>query len=462
MFSCSVATNGIETAFKPTYTTCLLPSVSLDLKDARFPWKTKHAAKQYASNVRFLGSESMLVLSIENESLIYDTENCILTSLFQGHSDKINSLVFSPLLDIFVTASSDRFVKAWDISRAPKFDLLEHSSLSRITTIVIGRCNCDVFSDSMECTFFFGCSDGSLGVNKCHKTGILEPLISTDYSLSTAFLKHNYSVSSISFFRSAKSSFPDVVASGDENGGIILWNASDRKHLKTFATTRSSPIVACHFFLPAVAEGEEMHVNLFTITGDAFCVVWDAELGTAIRFINLPVPTVSHVQISKECSFCVLRHPGNSAFTLLDYISLANLGLLKPQLFVSENETMTSLTLSIGGERCAVGSSSGDICLLEPHSRHMISVGKHHQKDVTILLWTRFMNRLVSSSGDMTLAIWDGSNSPCGEESEYSHGGFPVFEPIIFHKLDAKLTVIRECENLPCKTAASIQITQTL
>ena len=63
------------------------------------------------------------------------------------------------------------------------------------------------------------------------------------------------------------------------------------------------------------------------------------------------------------------------------------------------------------------------------------------------------MNRLVSASADMTMAIWDGSSTPQGNESEFSHGGFPIFEPVVFHKLDAHLTVIQECANLPCKTA---------
>ncbi len=393
------------------------------------------------------------MLSIENESLAYDAENCILTSLFQGHTDKINAVAFSSALDIFFTASSDKFVKAWDISRAPKFDLLEHSSLAAITTIVIGHQRSDCFIDFLDCTFFFGCADGSLGANTCHKGGFSEPLTSTDYSLSSNFYKHNYAISSLAYFHSYKASFPDIVASSDINGGIMLWSASERKFLRTLNTTRSITIAASHFFLPAAAAGEETHLNLFTITADGFCVVWDAEKGSAIRFVNLPVSTVSHVKIGTDCSHCVLRHSGSSAFTLLDYATLANLGMLKPQLFASENEMLTALTLSFGGERCAVGSSTGDICLFEPESQHIIFVGKHHQKEVNVLLWTRFMNRLVSTAADMSIAIWDGFSTPDGSESEFSHGAFPVFTPIVFQQLDANLTIIQECANIPCNTA---------
>jgi WD40 repeat protein len=452
-FPIRLATNEATKPAAKTYTTCHIASVSIELTDASFLWKTKDTTKQYASNVRFLGTESTFLLSIENESLAYDAENCILTSLFQGHTDKINAVAFNSSLDVCFTASSDKFVKAWDISRAPKFDLLEHSSLAAITTIVIGHQQSDLFNDFMDCTFFFGCSDGSLGANKCHKRSASESLTSTDYSLSGVFYKHSYGISALAYFRSYKASFPDTVASCDMNGGIMLWNASERKFLRALINTRSITIVASHFFLPAAAAGEETHLNLFTITGDGFCVVWDAENGSAIRFVNLPVSTVSHVQLCTDCFFCVLRHTGVNAFTLFDYTTLANLGLLKPQLFTSENETLTALTLSIGGERCAVGSSTGDICLFEPHSQHMVLVGKHHKKEVNILLWTRFMNRVVSTAADMTLAIWDGFSTPNGSESEFSHGGFPVFAPIVFNKLDANLTIIQECANVPCKTA---------
>ncbi len=449
----------VEKITEKTYATCHIALLSLNLSDESFLWRTKNTTKQYASNVRFLGAESMLLLSIENESLVYDLEARILTSLFQGHTDKINAVAFSPMLDAFFTASSDKFIKAWDISRAPKFNLLEHNTgyVSRITTIIIGHHSSDTFNDRMDCVFFFGCSDGSLGMNKCYKSSFLEPLTSTDYSLSSSNAKHNYGVSSMSYFRPFKESFPEVVASGDENGGIMLWNVTECKRLRTLITPRVSPIVACRFFLPTVAaEGEDIRLNLFTITADAYCVIWNAESGSMVRFVSLPVPTVSHVYMCIDCSLSALRHPGSSAFTLLDYVTLANLGMLKPQLFTSENETMTSVTLSINGERCAVGSSNGQICLLEPHSQHIIFVGKHHKKEVDILLWTRFMNRLVSASADMTMAIWDGSSTPHGDESEFSHGGFPVFEPVVFHKLDARLTVIQECANLPCKTAHAI------
>lgn len=444
----------VEQGAVHSYISCHVPSVALDLSDPGFPWQTKDRNKQFASCVRFLGTESMWLLSIENESLTYNVKDHILTSLFRGHSDKINSMAFNPLLDIFFTASSDKCIKAWDISRAPEFKLLDHGSLSRVTIVIIGSQFLDSHNDAMDCTFFFGCFDGSLGANKCHKASYLDPMISTDYSLSSASLKHNHGISSMSYFSSYKPSFPEIVASGDENGGIMLWNAEELKFLRTLATTRPSPIVAARFFLPEVALGEDIFLNLFTMTGDAFCVVWNAESGIAIRFLALSIPSVSRVQISPNSSLSVLSHPSSSSFTLFDYVTLANLGSVKPEFLTSESQTVKSLTLSLEGERCAVGSSSGDICLLESNSRQIIALGKHHQKEVHVLLWTGFMNRVVSSSADMTLAFWDGAMVPYGGEFEHAIDLFSVMTPIAFSKLDATLTVIQDCKNIPCKTHA--------
>lgn len=448
----------VEQGVAITYTPCHVALLALNLTDSSFPWQTKDRTKQFASSVRFLGSESMWLLSIENISLTYNAKDHILTSLFRGHSDKINSVAFNPLLDVFFTASSDKFIKAWDISRAPEFKLLEHSSLSKITIFVVGHQEIDPFSDSMDCTFFFGCSDGSLGANKCCKKSSLDPMTSTDYSLSNASSKHDYGISSLAYFRSYKSSFPEIVASGDDNGGVKLWDAGELKHLRTLLTTHPNPIVASRFFLPDVAIGEDLFLNLFTMTGDAFCVVWDAESGTALRFVMLPISSISRVQMCSNCSLSALGHTGSSSFTLFDYVTLANLGLLKPQFFASENASVRSLTLSIHGERCAVGSSTGDICLMETHSRQIIAVGKHHKKEVDILLWTRFMDRLVSSSADKTMAFWDGGMVPYSDELESSLDAFAVFAPIVFHKLDARLTVIQECTTIPCKSASDVQV----
>jgi WD40 repeat protein len=303
----------------------------------------------------------------------------------------------------------------------------------------------------MYCTFYFGCSDGSLGANTCRKESFSDPMTSTDHSLSSATSKHNHCISSLSYYRSYKPSFPEIVASGDENGGVILWDASERKLLRTLITMRSSSIVASQFFLPEVASGEDIFLNLFTMTGDAFCVVWNAESGIALRFVALSISSVNRVQICTNNSLSVLSHASSSSFTLFDYVTLANLGSVKPQFLASENQTVKSLTLSIDGERCAVGSSTGDICLMESQSRQMIAVGKHHQKEVHILLWTRFMNRLVSSSADMTLAIWDGAMVPYGGEFESSIDLLSVITPIVCATLDATLTVIQECTNTPCK-----------
>jgi WD40 repeat protein len=436
-----------------SYTSCHAPLVTLDLTDASFPWQTKDKNKQVASSVRFLGTESMWLLSIENESLTYNVKDHILTSLFRGHNDKINSIAFNPLLDVFFTASSDKYIKAWDISRAPEFKLLEHGSLSRITTFVIGHQSIDSYKDVMECTFFFGCSDGSLGANKCYKPTFSDSMTSVDYSLSNASSKHSHGITSLSYFHKYKASFPEILASGDENGNIMLWNASERKLLRTLMTTRANPIVGSQFFLPEVASGEDVFLNLFTMTGDAFCVVWNAESGIALRFVQLSIPSVSHVHMCTNSALSVLSHPSSSAFTLFDYVTLGSLGLVKPQFLVSESQTLKSLTLSIDGERCAMGSSTGDICLLESHSRQIIALGKHHQQEVHVLLWTRFMNRLVSASGDMTLAFWDGAMVPYGGELEASLDLFSVMTPIHFTKLDATLTVMQECANIPCKAS---------
>ncbi len=422
----------------------------MDLKDAKFPWKTKYSTKQYASNVRFLGTESMWLLSIENESLTFDAKNRILTSLFRGHTDKINAITFTPLLDIFFTASSDAFVKAWDISRAPELVLLEHSSLASITTIVLGRQRSDLFRDAMDCTFFYGCSDGSLGAIECHKGGLNEPMKSADFAISNASVKHNYGISCMSYFHSYKPTLPEIVASGDENGGIMLWNATERRHLRTLSTTRLSSVMACQFFLPAVAFGEETFLNLFSITGDAFCVVWNAETGSAVRFVHLAVPTVSYVHICTKCSISALRHPGSSSVTFLSHETLAYLGCINLTAYASETQQVKSLTLSIDGDRCAVGSSTGDMYLVGAHSRQLIAVGKHHKEEVRLLLWTSFMNRLVSVSADMTLAFWDGSIISFDEKT--ADNQHAVCRPILFRRLDAHVTVIRECTDVPCKT----------
>ena len=106
----------MKTNAEYTCVDCYVPSIALNLADDRFPWQTNDNTKQYASSVRFLGSESMWLCSIENESLTYDSKNGHLTSLFRGHTGKINSLAVSPVLNIFFTASSDKFVKAWDLS----------------------------------------------------------------------------------------------------------------------------------------------------------------------------------------------------------------------------------------------------------------------------------------------------------------------------------------------------------
>lgn len=401
----------------------------------------------------------MWLMTIENESLTYDTKNHIMTSLFQSHTEKINAVVFSPFLDVFFTASSDKFIKAWDISRAPEHKLLEHrSAATTVTIIVIGQQCSNLFDDSMDCTFFYGCSDGSLGANKCRKSDSSQQMSSTEFSLSSASVKHKYGVISMSYFRNRGDTFSDIIASGDENGGIMLWNASDRKHLRTLATTKTGPIISSHLFLPLAAPGEDLHLNLFTISGDGFGVVWNADTGNTIRFVTLIVPTVTQVHMCTDSTVSALRHPGSNIFTLIDYETLANLGSVKSEFFASESEKLKYLTLSLNGERCALGSSTGDICLLELYSRQIIAIGKHHQKEVTILLWTSFMNRLVSTSRDSTLAFWDGFMIPY-EEAQSSDVLHPAFTPIIFQHLDANLIAIKECANIPCESEVKLQFT---
>ncbi|NOZ91433.1 MAG: hypothetical protein GXO60_09135, partial [Epsilonproteobacteria bacterium] len=237
----------------------------------------------------------------KNELYIWDLETLKIKTKFKGHNNKVKKLLFSDNEDKIYSASDDGTIKIWDIKKQKEIATLVHQKNDINITNIKSLDDLNKMQQTWMSDIIFGKDDKMLisagwnGIMKIWDLGnntliytfpslnipitsmvlfpkdksLIVSTISNDIVIikleeeKVNFLKNNCFTHTLSISHNQK-----ILASGMENGTIILWDLKTKEKITILDTKLSSSIDI------AFTSNDKY---IATASDDGVVVIWDIE-----------------------------------------------------------------------------------------------------------------------------------------------------------------------------------------
>ncbi|CAL5984405.1 Pentapeptide_repeats-containing protein [Hexamita inflata] len=158
-------------------------------------------------SVEYSNDGSMITCCSGNNVHLYSSRSNKLIKTFEGHTDSVNTVVFSQDDKYVLSGGDDKVVKVWDVQEQNLFKTIDvhTNSIHQI-----------VFNKNYSC---FGTASDDKTIKLWN---------AQTYELINTFKGHNSGVCSLQF-----SSNGEQIASGSQDGKVKLWNVESGDMLKT-------------------------------------------------------------------------------------------------------------------------------------------------------------------------------------------------------------------------------------
>ncbi len=295
---------------------------------------------------------------------IWDARNGASLLVLRGHSRWVRAVSFSPDGAFIASGSDDCTVKLWDVREGePRTRLLCHADLVRSVAI-----------SPDETQAVTGCWDGKVRVFDLRRGELIRTLEG-----------HDGKVTGVAWN-------PDgtLIASAGGDKSVRVWDARSSKQLHLFPHSDRVTAIA------------------FSPSGSS--VASACEDGV-VRIRSIDGSGMSRISPRFNKVWSVAFHPSNDnllAFGAADGI-VRWWDLLGDRLLgqTEIDGDVWALSFSSRGDRLAAASGNGTCVLIDVAKRLAIRKFVGHQKGVTGVAYCPDSERIVTSSSDRTLRIWD-------------------------------------------------------
>ncbi|KAL6822553.1 hypothetical protein V8C40DRAFT_249898 [Trichoderma camerunense] len=348
--------------------------------------------------------------------------------ILEGHSDEVNSVVFSPDGQRLASGSSDGTIKIWDVNSGSCQTLECYDSVSSIVFSPDGQQLASGFPDGVKVwdikgsSFYlqtsksfnhdvysvnfsrngrlaFGLSNGIVGVWDMKSTYL------------QTFNGHKKPVLSVVFS-------PDnqLLASGSVDKTIKVWDVNSGACLQTLE--RHNGWIKSVIFCP---NGH----RLISGSSDGTITVWDVASGVCLQtFEDYENPVNSVVflpdgQLASGSDDGIVR--------VWDIESGACL-----RKFKGHNLSINSIAFSLNGQQLASGSDDNTVRIWDVKSEDHLQTQEGHKDYIPSVIFSPNGQLLASVSDDGPVRVWDTKSGACLrilESNGHLEGGLTVFSP---------------------------------
>ncbi|KAK3169687.1 hypothetical protein OEA41_009071 [Lepraria neglecta] len=344
--------------------------------------QTLEGHSDLVNSVVFSHDSKHLASASDDKTLkIWDASNGKCLQTLEGHSHLVNSVVFSHDSKHLASASDDKTLKIWDASNGKCLQTLEgHSHL--VNSVVFSHDSKHLASASHDKTLKIW--DASNG--KCLQT--LEG--------------HSDWVNSVVFSHDSKHL---VSASHDKT--LKIWDASNGKCLQTLEGHS-------HLVNSVVFSHDSKH--LASASRDKTLKIWDASNGKCLQTLEGHSDWVNSVVFSHDSKHLVSASDDKT----LKIWDASNGKCL--QTLEGHSDWVSSVVFSHDSKHLASASWDETLKIWDASNGKCLQTLEGHSHLVNSVVFSHDSKHLASASDDKTLKIWDASNGKCLQTLEgHSH-----------------------------------------
>ncbi|MDZ8095458.1 MAG: AAA-like domain-containing protein, partial [Nostoc sp. DedQUE05] len=348
----------------------------------------------------------------------------------EGHSDSVNSVVFSPDGKTLASASTDNTIKLWNLDTGKKIITLSGHS-NWVNSVVFSPDGKTLASASFDNTIKLWNLDTGREITTLsgHSNSVHSVVFSPDgktlasasfdntiklWNLDTGreittLSGHSNSVYSVVFSPNGK-----TLASASFDKTIKLWSLNTRKEITTLSGHSDS--VYSVVFSP---DGK----TLASASGDKTIKLWSLDTGKEITTLSGHSDSVYSVVFSPDGKSLASASFDNT-------IKLWNLDTRKEITTLSgHNDSVKSVVFSPNGKTLASASRDKTIKLWSLDTRKEITTLSGHNDSVKSVVFSPNGKTLASASRDKTIKLW---NLDTGKEITILSGHSNWVNSVIF------------------------------
>ncbi|KAJ5195464.1 uncharacterized protein N7498_008902 [Penicillium cinerascens] len=361
--------------------------------------------------------DSKLLASGSDDGMIKvwnaDSGECLQT--FEGHNDSVNSVTFSNDSRLLASASVDQTIKVWETSNGECLQTLKgHSEWvnfvtfshdSKLLASASGIYAYDPFDDDFgsDCLNSLGGYSGSVNsVDFSHNSKLLSSasenntlkLWDTNSGHCLYTLKgHSKRVNSVTFTYDS-----NVLASGSDDGIVKVWDANSGECLQTLKG---------HSGLVTSVTFSHDSTLLASASYDCTVKVWDTSSGECLQTLKGHSDSVRSVNFSYDSK---LLASASYDYTVKVWDTSSGTCL---QTLDGYGHSVSLVVFSYDSKLLALLSDSRTVKLWDTSSGSCLQTLKGHSDSVRSVTFSYDSKLLASASYDCTVKVWDTSSGEC-------------------------------------------------
>ncbi len=345
--------------------------------------------------VTFNPSGTRIISGSEDDSIIsWDTRTQRqLGWPLVGHANSVLDLAFSPNGKYLASASSDTKIVLWDFTAGQT--MVDHQDVVRsVAFSPNGHSIASGGDDTVARQWDIG------------NTNTSQPYSSPSSSISSSAANHSRIIWSVAFSPNG-----DQLASGNEDGSIVIWDNSSLAPAMPPLAQHNGGVLAVTFspngqWLASAGQDQQI-------------IMWDAATGQPITRWNAHTDDINSLVFSPDSRLLVSGSSDDTA-QLWDAASGQPVG----SPLQGHSDDVNSVALSLDGQTIATGSSDTLIILWDAATGQETGRLYGHINRVTSVAFSPNGQTLASGSYDKNIILWDLST------------GLPIGPPLRDHTND--------------------------
>lgn len=308
--------------------------------------------------------------------------NGSLVHVLKGHTDWIRSCTFSPDAQLIASASDDYTVRIWNTTTGRVQHVLHE------------------FDSWIYAVAWSPVAGGLLAAASGNKVFI--------FSMATGNLEKTLDPNPEPLVKSLSFSADGVKLAAATHTSIIIWNISSWIQTSIAAGFDENEVDYVEF---------SMAKELLLSKSQSRVTIWDTENDKNARRVDLDEESwVYAASLSPDGRYVALATESWLKVRSTEDQSIVGIPLGK-------YDPISSLAFSPDGTCLAVASEDGQIRILkDPWADHPIQTLEGHSRPVYRVSFSASGNRLISSSSDRTLRVWDVQSETSGQSAHHSEG----------------------------------------
>lgn len=323
---------------------------------------------------------ALLAVATEKEVHLWKVASGQLYAVFQGHTDLVWSVAFSPDGRSLASGSADRTVRIWDLETLHYRQILEGHT-NWVWSVAFAPDGSALYSSS---------EDGSI----------------RQWELASASCRHIFRHSETTLFALAIDRSGALLAGGGGDGDITVWRTDTAEVVQTLQSSQTQAPRSDGTAHPAAAEVLALAFSpdgtvLVSGGGDTIVRMWDVQTGRQIQMLAGHTRRVSAIEFVPDGKLLIT---GSYDGSLRLWESQS--GQLR-QILHRHSQAVRAIAMGQDGHTLVSGSYDQTVRIWELQNGQVLNTLQGYTQEVRAIALTADGRTLASASADQTVRIWD-------------------------------------------------------